>query len=357
MSYVLTLTPGTPFKETPHLSDAFTPSINSSGTVKRRHPRETSTNSLLSLGSQLSIAVSRSEETDWRSRPTPPSRPRAAGHTANASGGERSFSVSTSLRTSPRSSLFSALSVHEAEDTTRDPSPSPGIDSISSALAQGRSNDSHQDSGLASFERLKRVDSTMSTADVVDAPLRNIEPMNEVEDTVDERDFEQDSLASLEPTPFRRWMSTLRRRRQKTRPTAVTPRKQRWILDDFDCKGPSPRSQHYRHRKSSSQSSSLGFVSAVKSATVTIASTSIAPLSKRTTHYRRGQQRSSVLSGYETRPSVDSERSVLDEAAKQRSRKRYEKVEELIRTEENYIADVKALSNVSNTQPRCTCSC
>jgi hypothetical protein len=38
---------------------------------------------------------------------------------------------------------------------------------------------------------------------------------------------------------------------------------------------------------------------------------------------------------------------MLDDAAKQRSRKRRAKLEELIRTEENYVADLKSLSNVS----------
>jgi hypothetical protein len=36
----------------------------------------------------------------------------------------------------------------------------------------------------------------------------------------------------------------------------------------------------------------------------------------------------------------------MDEGARQRARKRREKLEELIRTEESYVADVKALSNV-----------
>ena len=91
----------------------------------------------------------------------------------------------------------------------------------------------------------------------------------------------------------------------------------------------------------------MRFVTAVRSATATLASASIATLSRRTTKWRRGQQRSSLVSDREPRPSIDSVRSVIDEAAKQRSRKRREKIEELIRTEENYVADVKALSNAS----------
>ncbi|KAK4900144.1 hypothetical protein LTR28_001451, partial [Elasticomyces elasticus] len=53
--------------------------------------------------------------------------------------------------------------------------------------------------------------------------------------------------------------------------------------------------------------------------------------------------------GSEPRTSIDSNAPSLspwlDEAARQRSRKRREKIEELIRTEENYVADLKALTN------------
>lgn len=148
-----------------------------------------------------------------------------------------------------------------------------------------------------------------------------------------------------EPRPFRRWVSTLRRRkRQKSATPSVTPRNERWTLDDFDIGPLPPRSSH---AKSDSTNSSIGFVAGVKSATVTLASASIAPLSRRASKWRRTHNRSSIVSGSDPRPSIDTQRSVLDEAGKLRSRKRREKLEELIRTEESYVADLKALSNVS----------
>ena len=154
------------------------------------------------------------------------------------------------------------------------------------------------------------------------------------------------SIDSTEPRAFQRWVSKLRRRHQK-KPARVTPRGQRWQLDDFDPRMPSPKLQyHPAHSKAESQSSSLRFVTAVKSATATLASASVATISRRTPKWRRGQERSSLLSGSDARPSVDSQRSVMDEAAKLRSRKRREKLEELIRSEESYVADLKALSNV-----------
>lgn len=104
--------------------------------------------------------------------------------------------------------------------------------------------------------------------------------------------------------PFRRWMSTLRRRgSQRTTP------------------------QRRHHRKSDSIGSSIAWVTGVNSASITIAGTSIAPPSSHAT-------------------ANSAPASLADEAARHRSRKRREKIEELIRTEEGYIADLRALSNV-----------
>jgi len=156
----------------------------------------------------------------------------------------------------------------------------------------------------------------------------------------------EDVPASPEPQAFRRWVSTLRRKKAR-KPESVTPRSQRWTLDDFDPKPASPRKQRLaHHQKQGSHGSSIAFVTAVKSATATLASASIATVSRRNSNWRRAQQHSSLFSGSEPRPSVDTQRSVVDEAAKQRSRKRREKIEELVRTEEGYVADLKALSNV-----------
>jgi hypothetical protein len=209
-----------------------------------------------------------------------------------------------------------------------------------------------------------------SLSSVVHRPERHIclvggtnfeEP--ESEESIGQRDLDYGKLSydlpelpSSEPSsptksvkPFRRWMSTLRRRRAgNLTPPSVTRRSSRWTLDNFDVHTSLPPSQHRPtgHRKSDSWTSSLGFVAGMKSATATLASVSIAPLSRRASKWRRGHNRSSIVSGSDPRPSVDTQRSILDEASRLRSKKRREKVEELIRTEESYIADLKALSNV-----------
>lgn len=145
---------------------------------------------------------------------------------------------------------------------------------------------------------------------------------------------------------FRRWLSTLRKKRH-SQPQPLIQRHERWTLDDFDHRAPSPVKQRkLGHHKSDSQGSSVRFVTAVKSATATLASASIATVSRRATKWRRGQQRSSLVSGSDPRHSVESQRSISDDAAKERARKRRAKVEELVRTEESYVADLKALSNV-----------
>lgn len=154
--------------------------------------------------------------------------------------------------------------------------------------------------------------------------------------------------------PFSRWMSTLRRKK------AAHKRRIRAKIDgpaeaQSSPLGSSPVQRHTsRHRKSESFASSMRFVTAVKSATVTLAGTSIAPLSRNGTR-RSGRPRlwrgSSGFFESEPRRSAESAApsliSIVDEAARQRSIKRREKLEELIQTEESYVADLRALSNVS----------
>lgn len=164
------------------------------------------------------------------------------------------------------------------------------------------------------------------------------------------------STEHTETIGLRRWISTLRRRkRNKQSPSPIKPRTPWTMAQESQSEAVSPsRQQHSRHKASDSQGSSLVFVTAMKSATATIASFSIATVSRRETWLRREHQRSSLLSGSDPRLSIDSQRSIADEAARQRSRKRRAKLHELIRSEEGYLTDVKALSKVSRsaTAPR-----
>ncbi|KAK5171316.1 uncharacterized protein LTR77_004460 [Saxophila tyrrhenica] len=118
---------------------------------------------------------------------------------------------------------------------------------------------------------------------------------------------------------IKRWLSTLRRRK-KAKPSPARSGKVRPKPNDDQFMLSSPvkrRSAH--HKPSDSQGSSLFLVTAVRSATATIASFSNATVSNR------------------------------DDAAKQRARKRRAKLEELIRSEEGYLADIRALSKAYTT--------
>lgn len=140
--------------------------------------------------------------------------------------------------------------------------------------------------------------------------------------------------------PYQRWLSTLRRRKAK----------HSTLESEFTAPEPENRASVSHHRKSESWTSSLDFITAVKSASVTVASFGGAALSRsgtrRSAHARLHREERE----HEVRRSIDSGApsilSVVDEAAQQRSRKRREKLEELIRSEESYVADLKALNNV-----------
>jgi hypothetical protein len=151
--------------------------------------------------------------------------------------------------------------------------------------------------------------------------------------------------------PFNKWMKTLQKRgtqRQKT----VSCDMDGTVLDPelFDTSGSQKRSAH----KKSSSGSSFGFVTAVKSASISIASFSVAPRSRRTGISSRQQRtdRSSKASNV-GRLSEDSSYIargiVIDQAVTNRLLQRRRVLEEIISTEESYLADVRFLMNVSCT--------
>jgi hypothetical protein len=149
-----------------------------------------------------------------------------------------------------------------------------------------------------------------------------------------------------QPQPFRRWLSTLRRRHvhRQRHHTADAPR------SSFDTNHrEADVLQQSLRRNSESMSSSMGCVTTVKSASITIGSTSIAPRSDHGFHAKlRIGNRSSHYS--DARRSLDSHRGplgpIVDESAWLRSLQRRKIVEELIASEEGYIADLKVLINV-----------
>ncbi|KAI4647368.1 uncharacterized protein J4E79_010226 [Alternaria viburni] len=165
-------------------------------------------------------------------------------------------------------------------------------------------------------------------------------------------DYEEaPATISVSSQPFRRWMSTLRRRHaHRWRDNvAEIPRLSFDTADGMSVLSrPLGRLSESVRRTSESMTSSMGYVTAMKSTSMTIGSASIAPRSEAGVPGKvRLGNRSSNYS--EARRSLESHRGalgpVLDESAWLRSLQRRKVVEELISSEESYIADLKVLIN------------
>ncbi|KAI0515260.1 hypothetical protein F5B22DRAFT_646836 [Xylaria bambusicola] len=147
--------------------------------------------------------------------------------------------------------------------------------------------------------------------------------------------------------PFHKWMKNLHRRAHRSSASSNTTVP---FLEYISTEGPT---RIDGHRKSSSGSSSFGFVAAVKSATVSLASASVI------TRQQRRAARSSVhtRTDLSSRGSVSAQRmsedstyfersSQVDPAVTERLLQRRRILEELITTEESYIGDIRFLMNV-----------
>ncbi len=152
--------------------------------------------------------------------------------------------------------------------------------------------------------------------------------------------------------PFRRWMSTLRHKNLSGR-KSLTVRTERWSLDDCEDSEQRKGVARSRHQKTSSHSSSA-FITAVKTASISLASFSVAPISRhaaRSSQFRN-EHRNSEQSQTDGRPSMDNNRKLsgafMDEAAWDRAHSRRKILEELVSSEESYVADLKVLTNVTN---------
>jgi hypothetical protein len=157
--------------------------------------------------------------------------------------------------------------------------------------------------------------------------------------------------------PFHKWMRTIHRRARH-----------RSTLSDGSIDSLRPRFEpdvHSRtttwrrsHHRQSSSGSSFAFVSAVRSASASLASVSAVARSRRTAAHSQGfsiTERSSRASMTGPRASEDSSflesHSLADLAAIERSLQRRKVLEELISTEEGYIGDIRFLMNVIETRP------
>ncbi|OLN82036.1 Phosphatidylinositol 3,4,5-trisphosphate-dependent Rac exchanger 1 protein [Colletotrichum chlorophyti] len=171
-----------------------------------------------------------------------------------------------------------------------------------------------------------------------------------VDDSDDVLEFSDSDSGSKRRGPFHKWMRNLHRR-AKQRPRAInTDGTLPWkLLDPADRSALSRRTR----RRRSSSGSSFGFVAAVKSASISLASGST--VSRHPGHSRRSlayskTDRSSRASFSAARFSEDSGHVEwpleVDPLAADRALQRRRILEELISTEEGYIGDVRFLMNV-----------
>jgi hypothetical protein len=147
--------------------------------------------------------------------------------------------------------------------------------------------------------------------------------------------------------PFNKWVRDIQKRAGQRRKT-VSCDVDGSVLERELFKFPAQ--VRARHKKSSS-GSSYGFVTAVKSATVSLASFSIAPRSKRTgvspRHHRTDRSSKASNAGRLSEDSSYIARGIIDQVVLNRLLQRRRVIEEIISTEESYIGDVKFLMNVS----------
>jgi hypothetical protein len=168
-------------------------------------------------------------------------------------------------------------------------------------------------------------------------------------DTNEDHESQNSGERSIDGLHFKRWLSTLRRRKHHKRKAIIAHEDQNSMADqavNVTAQGNTKTA----HMKSLSLTSSLGLITAVKSASMTVTSASIAPHSRRGT--RSGHLRSDHdSSGFsDVRMSFDSKGSAdpgMDARAKNRATERRKIVEEMLESEESYISDMKALVNVS----------
>lgn len=333
MAYVLSLMPqsplGSPYDQRSY--ERSWSSLGSTGTVHHRRSRQLSVGSLTSAASVCGPS--------WRS----PSSHGTPLRSTSYSDFENGKYPAALHRPTVSSNISRPVSVPPAVPqfvpaVTPLPSPAesepiPSASALNSTLDFVDQERGDWEEGHALLE-----------SDIYDSSVPN------VESPVADHGIGSSSLTSDQP--FSRWMNTLRLKKASYK-SRVRPK-----LDFLFSNQPvvtSPEPSVRGHRKSESWASSANFVTAVKSATMTVASASIAPLSrsasKRSGHLRfcRG---SSGLFESEPRFSTDSARPslslIIDDAARQRAKKRREKIEELIKTEESYLADLKALSSVSS---------
>ncbi|KAF2735714.1 hypothetical protein EJ04DRAFT_599438 [Polyplosphaeria fusca] len=345
MAYVLSLRPNSPlkrsFSDNPYLRSCSPLRDNGFSALKDIAPRNesVSASSMYSLGSNRVGAWLRATEN------TPPPLTSRSLLDLTSERGEGALMKQIPLGTScePGFSLLSttALSSRKRRECQQ-PVPSSYEDAASiDPMTIGNADDEESD-GADFLGLYEAINIPLPEGRFTDSTGHGSEP-----------EPQGPSMAlQLNPQPFRRWMSTLRRRhaqRRKDNATDIVPTSTEVTRDVIAGLPYIPVVPESLRRISESMSSSMGHVTAVKSASMTVASASIAPRSdtSRFQSKMRFENRSSNFS--DMRKSTDSSAPalgpILDESAWLRSVQRRKIVDELVASEESYIGDLKVLIN------------
>lgn len=154
--------------------------------------------------------------------------------------------------------------------------------------------------------------------------------------------------------PFRKWVGSLRRQ-SRVRKRTLTARQERWTLDDIDDDGgiDKPTIPHRPgesgHKTSKSWSAS-GVVTSVNTGTSTSGSkhTGLSPGGNQRSYVLRTNKRSRLSSAPGDKPIHESQQLTMasDQEACDRGIQRRKILEELVSSEEGYVADLKVLLHV-----------
>ena len=164
--------------------------------------------------------------------------------------------------------------------------------------------------------------------------------------------------------PVKRLISTLRTQGPKRR-HSLTARQERRVLDDFDeeksTKTDLIQSRRLNGHQKASSWASPGIRNAIKSATVRLHSATSRPHSPMFTRARLlKSNRGSRVSNATGQVSMDGDlvsARLIEHATKERAVQRRRIVEELVSSEESYVADLKVLLHVGDPyNPRLGCS-
>jgi hypothetical protein len=155
-------------------------------------------------------------------------------------------------------------------------------------------------------------------------------------------------LSRKQNSPFRKWLKALKRRHDPEYEASLDDlawgEDQMLTSDCIHLEVPVSK-----HRKPPSSVASTALITAVKTASATMTSLSLYPISRLSTrsYHRRQGSRSDAEPTRSSFDSIAASPVPLDDGTCSRSLQRHRIVEEMVSSEESYIRDLKTLLNVS----------